>query len=202
MSNGIGSVLMASNCDDTYSGFAFGYWSIGCAKGLENLKGDESQKEVVWRKRGLDYLKAHKSKVPLVVAARVARMWDIWTPSRVRQSIAFDASLEGRGIWQSELALDQYFVLLLPAIAGLFVLRRRKQPILPFLAIAGTITFTAATTFGITRYRAPIDAMLPALAAVAVFAALDAWKARRSRETTIAESAPTEVRATVGVAGS
>jgi 4-amino-4-deoxy-L-arabinose transferase-like glycosyltransferase len=202
MSNGIGSVLMASNCDDTYSGFTFGYWSIGCAKGLENLKGDESQKEVVWRKRGLDYLKAHKSKVPLVVAARVARMWDIWTPSRIPQSIAFDASLEGRGIWQSELALDQYFVLLLPAIAGLFVLRRRRQPILPFLAIAGTITFTAATTFGITRYRAPIDAMLPALAAVAVFAALDAWKARRSRETTIAESAPTEVRATVGVAGS
>ncbi|MDQ1532511.1 MAG: hypothetical protein QOF28_272 [Actinomycetota bacterium] len=201
MSNGIGSVLMVANCDQTYSGGFFGYWYFGCAAGLQNLKGDESQQEVVWRKRGLDYIKHHKGRYPLVTAARVARMWDIWTPSRINQGIFLDARLEGRGLWQTQLATDQYFALLLPSIAGLWVLRRRKVPILPFLAIAGTITFTAATTFGITRYRAPVDAMMPVLAAVAVFAALDAWKAKRTREPTIPAPTPTEPRETAAVAG-
>jgi len=202
MSNGVGSVLMASNCDQTYSGAYFGYWSIFCAKGLEHLKGDESQKEVVWRKRGLDYIKGHKRRQPLVISARVARMWDIWTPSRITQGQFLDAFLEGRGIWQSQLATDQYFVLLGPSIVGLWLLRKKKQPVLPFLAIAGTITFTAATTFGITRYRAPVDAMMPVLAAVAVFAAIDAWNARRAHEAPASASPPPELRTTVGVAGS
>jgi hypothetical protein len=71
--------------------------------------------------------------------------------------------------------------------------------VLPFLAIAGTITFTAATTFGITRYRAPVDAMLPVLAGVAFFAALDAWK--RSRRSAPSTTPPAELRAPVAVAG-
>jgi 4-amino-4-deoxy-L-arabinose transferase-like glycosyltransferase len=199
MSNGIGSVLMVSNCDQTYSGALFGYWSINCAAGLENLKGDESQKEVVWRRRGLKYIKAHEGRYPIVTAARVARMWGIWTPKRIAQGVKYDAALEGRGFWQSQLATDQYYLLLPFAVAGLVLMRRRRTPILPFLAIAGTLTFTAATTFGITRYRAPVDAMLPVLAGVAVFSAVDAWK-RRSRPV-LPASPPAELRAAVGVAG-
>jgi hypothetical protein len=201
MSNGAGSVLMVANCDQTYSGYFFGYWSINCAAGLGTLPGDESDHEVVWRKRGTDYIKSHERRQPAVVAARVARMWDIWTPSRIRQGIFFDAELEGRGLWQSQLATDQYFVLLLPALAGLVVLRRRRQTILPFLAIAATITFTAATTFGITRYRAPVDAMMPVLAAAAIFGALDAWRARRPAAPVAQPVAGPEPRPTVGVAG-
>jgi 4-amino-4-deoxy-L-arabinose transferase-like glycosyltransferase len=203
MSNGIGSVLMVANCDDTYSGFLFGYWSINCAKGLGNLKGDESQKEVVWRKRGIDYIKAHEGKYPAVTAARIARMWSIWTPSRIVEGIKFDGALEGRGQWQSELGTDQYFLLLPFAIAGIVIMRRRRKvPILPFVAIAGTVTFTAATTFGITRYRVPIDAMLPVLAGVAVFTAIDWFKARQPGAATVPAPIPTELRAPVGVAGS
>ena len=177
MSNGIGSVLMVANCDETYSGALLGYWSINCARGLEHLTGDESEKEVVWRRRGLRYIKHHEGRYPIVTAARVARMWGVW---RIGQGIEYDGLLEGRGIWQSQLATDQYFVLLPLSIAGLVVLRRRKVPILPFLAIAGTITFTAATTFGITRYRAPVDAMFPVLAGVAFFAAWDRWKPQKA----------------------
>jgi 4-amino-4-deoxy-L-arabinose transferase-like glycosyltransferase len=202
MSNGAGSVLMVANCAQTYSGGFFGYWYFGCAKGLSILNGDESQQEKVWRKRGLTYIEHHESRYPIVTAARVARMWDIWTPSRIQQGIVLDGALEGRGIWQSQLATDQYFALLLPALAGIWVLKRRKRPILPFVAIAGTITFTAATTFGITRYRAPVDAMMPILAAVAVFAAIDAWKARGIPQAAPTAPVPTEPRETVGVAGS
>jgi 4-amino-4-deoxy-L-arabinose transferase-like glycosyltransferase len=192
MSNGIGSVLMVANCDQTYSGALFGYWSINCAAGLQNLKGDESQKEVVWRQRGLDYIKSHKGRYPVVTAARIARMWDVWTYGRIQQGIKFDGLLEGRGIWQTQLATDQYFLMLPFAIAGLVVLRRRRQAILPFVAIAATITFTAATTFGITRYRAPVDATMPVLAGVAFFAAVDAWK--RSRRPVPESSPPDALR--------
>jgi 4-amino-4-deoxy-L-arabinose transferase-like glycosyltransferase len=201
MSNGVGSVLMVANCPATYHGTYFGYWSLTCAEGVGTLTGDESDHEVVWRKRGLDYIKAHEGRQPAVVAARVARMWDIWTPARIHQGILFDGLIEGRGVWQTQLATDQYFLLLLPAIAGLVVLRKRRKPILPFVAIAGTITFTAATTFGITRYRAPVDAMMPVLAAVAVFAAIDAWKARRVANARPAPPVVDAPRTAVGVAG-
>jgi hypothetical protein len=59
------------------------------------------------------------------------------------------------------------------AIHGLVLLHRRRITIIPFLAVAAVITITAASTFGITRYRAPVDALLPVLAAGAIVYRLD-----------------------------
>ena len=187
MSNGVGSVLMVANCDRTYGKHTptdgqdrnayLGYWSVGCAidGGFTALqKGDESEKEVEWRKVGIDYISANMSDYPKMAVLRVARMWDI---GFIGQNVfPFNAALEGRGAWPSTLATMQYLVLMPLGIHGLVLLRRRRVPIIPFLAIAGTITFTAATTFGITRYRAPVDALLCALAAGAVVARLDRSK--------------------------
>jgi hypothetical protein len=88
-------------------------------------------------------------------------MWDLY---RFDQNIEFNGALEGRGIWQSRLATLQYFAMLPFAILGLVLIKLRKDPILPFLAFALSVTITAAITFGITRYRAPVDALLPVLA--------------------------------------
>lgn len=179
MSNGIGSVLMVANCDATYSEPYLGYWSVGCASGFPTLqKGDESEKEVEWRRAGLDYITSHKTRVPEMVVYRVARMWDIGFIGQ--NAHPFNSALEGRGGWQSTLATMQYLVFAPLAVHGLVLLRRRRVPILPFLALAGTITITAAMTFGITRYRAPVDAILPVLAAGALFARLDRSRARPS----------------------
>ena len=46
-------------------------------------------------------------------------------------------------------------------------MRRRRIPIFPYFAIALSVTITVALSFGITRYRAPVDAVLPVLAAMA-----------------------------------
>jgi 4-amino-4-deoxy-L-arabinose transferase-like glycosyltransferase len=172
----------------TYRGTYLGYWSIFCASGLDakldhhysperaaylkeqlgnipgtdiNFFGDESTHEIAWRSVGLAELKDHLGQMPRVVVFRVARMWDLYRPE---QNIFLNGVLEGRGRWQSRLATYQYFPLLALSIGGLVLLRRRGTPILPFLAIALAITITAATSFGITRYRAPVDAMLPVLA--------------------------------------
>ena len=176
----------------TYHGLYVGYWSIFCAgdlgakldkfyspKRAAYLKaqlgiipgtdkaffGDESTHEVAWRAVGTAEIKDHLSQMPWTALLRVGRMWDFFRPE---QNILFNGVFEGRGRWQSRLATIEYYPLLACAIVGLVLLRRRRVPILPFLAIAATITITAATSFGITRYRAPVDAMLPVLAVALV----------------------------------
>jgi 4-amino-4-deoxy-L-arabinose transferase-like glycosyltransferase len=180
--------LDAGTYRGTFHGQYVGYWSIFCTAGLPakldkfyppkraayfkaqlgdipgtdiNFFGDESTHEVAWRAVGTAEIKDHLRQMPWIVVLRVARMWDLFRP---RQNIQLNGLLEGRGVWQSRLATIEYYPLMALAILGLVVLRRRKVPILPFLALAFTITITAATSFGITRYRAPVDAMLPVLA--------------------------------------
>ncbi len=171
MSTGVGDVTMYGNCDATYSGQFLGYWYFGCgAKYGASTEGDESDREAKWRKVGTDYISAHLSQFPKVALARAGRMWDVFRPS---QNTSFDGNLEGRGFGASQLSFAQYMVLLPLSGVGLVLLRRRRLPIWPFLAIAALVTFTAITAFGITRYRIPVDVFLPVTAAIPLAAA---WK--------------------------
>jgi hypothetical protein len=185
----------------TFHGAYVGYWSIYCTAGLDgkldkfyspkkaayykaqlgnipgtdiNFFGDESTHEVAWRAVGTAEIKDHLSQMPWMVVLRVARMWDFF---RAGQNIQLNGLLEGRGVWQSRLATIEYFPLLAFSLLALWLMRRRRVPILPFLAIAATITITAATSFGITRYRAPVDAMLPVLAGGALVWAFEQVRA-------------------------
>ena len=189
----------------TYRGEWAGYWNISCALNLNSridkyfppararyLKqqlglipgtdfaffGDESTHEVAWRAVGIKEMERHQSSLPKVVAMRVGRMWGFFRP---RQNIHFDADIEGRGHWQSWLAAIEYYPLLLLGIVGLVVLRRRRVPILPFLAFAVSVTITAAMTFGITRYRAPVDGLLTVLAGGAIVWIVEQLARRRRR---------------------
>jgi 4-amino-4-deoxy-L-arabinose transferase-like glycosyltransferase len=180
--------LDAGEYRGTFHGNYVGYWSIYCTGGLDakldrfysperaaylkeqlgnipgtdiNFFGDESTHEVAWRAVGMAELKDHLREMPRVVVLRVARMWDFFRPE---QNIFLNGVLEGRGRLPSRIATYTYYPMLALSIGGLVLLRRRRVPILPFLAIALAITITAATSFGITRYRAPVDAMLPVLA--------------------------------------
>ena len=56
----------------------------------------------------------------------------------------------------------------LGVVPGFVVLVRRRIPVSTLLAMPVVITVTAAMTFGITRYRVPVDAMLVVAAAVAI----------------------------------
>jgi 4-amino-4-deoxy-L-arabinose transferase-like glycosyltransferase len=177
----------------TYDGTYAGYWSIQCALDLDeridayfgreeadDLKrelgqipgtelavfGDESTHEVAWRAVGMEEMQRHAGELPKVVVLRVLRMWDLYRP--LQNIEPFNSYIEGRGLWQSRLATAQYYPLLGLSIVGLVILRRRRVPILPFIAVAVSVTLAAAMTFGITRYRASVDAMLPVLAAGAL----------------------------------
>jgi CHASE2 domain-containing sensor protein len=120
------------------------------------------------------YLDDHLSRVPVVVAARIGRVWDVFRPA---QNVHLNAFYERRGDAASWAVLVGYYLMLPFAVGGLVVMRRRRVPIFPMLAIAASVTITVALSFGITRYRAPVDVVLPVLAAVA----LDALWRRRDR---------------------
>ena len=208
LSNGLGATLLGGSCDAAFHGANLGYWSacpgaadearippppdatlarwradpegtVGERKAYfrRYFQGspDESENDVTARREALDYISAHKSRFAVVVAARVGRIWNVYRPW---QNATFDGIVEGRGLAQARVALVAFYLYAAAAIGGLVVLRRRRYPIWPYLVLAGVVTFSVAITFGIQRYRIPVDAVLPALAAVG----LDALLPRRSAE--------------------
>lgn len=164
LSSGAGHVLAAANCDQTYSGNLLGYWSKDCLFG-EPAQGDHSVWEAAARAEGIDYMTAHVGEVPLVVLARVGRLWELYRPL---QGVELSAYAEHRGLWPARFALASYYILVPIGVYGTVVLWRRKVTVVPVVALAVMVTVTAAVSFGITRYRVPVDVALAVLAGVAV----------------------------------
>jgi 4-amino-4-deoxy-L-arabinose transferase-like glycosyltransferase len=169
LGSGFGWVLLDGSCDATFYGPKLGYWDDTCS--LKNYPHhlEETLVDERARTKALDYIGAHTSRLPVVVLARVGRVFDLFRPV---QNVEFNTVGERRGHLTSWAILIGYYLLLPFAIAGLVVLRRRRIPIFPFIAIAAATTITVAISFGITRYRAPVDIVLPLLAAVAIDAGL------------------------------
>jgi 4-amino-4-deoxy-L-arabinose transferase-like glycosyltransferase len=177
MTSATGAALSAASCDGVYYGKYIGYYA-NCFQGpWPSNKLDESQRDLVPRKQAIEYIKAHWTRTPLVVAARVGRLWGLFKPG---QTTALDWWLEGRGRAASWIGLFSYFALLPFAAIGLFAMRRRRIPILPLVALAAIATFAAAITFGVTRYRAPAEVALVIAAAVGIDAIRRRYLARRA----------------------
>ena len=184
MTSQTGAVLSAASCDETFYGERLGYWdncmewyvATGRAEGWPDQSLDESQRDKVPRDAAVAYTRENLGRLPVVVAARVGRMWEVFRPG---EGVDFNDVIEGRGRGPSEAGLVGYYLLVPAAIAGLVVAVRRRIPVSPLLAAPVAVTIAAAITFGITRYRAPGDAMVVVLAAVGIAAATELW--RRSR---------------------
>jgi 4-amino-4-deoxy-L-arabinose transferase-like glycosyltransferase len=175
MTTGTGSALSAASCDAVWYGSLIGYYAA-CFQGpWPNADLDESQRDLAPRKQAIQYTKDHIDRLPLVVAARVGRLWGLFKPG---QTTAFDWSIEGRGRAPTWIGLFMYYALWPFAIWGLVVMRRRRIPILPLVAIAAVATFAAAITFGVTRYRAPAEVALVLAAAMGAGALWTRWRAR------------------------
>jgi 4-amino-4-deoxy-L-arabinose transferase-like glycosyltransferase len=186
LGSGFGWVLLDGSCDATFYGPKLGYWDDSCS--LKNYPPtlEETLVDERARTKALDYIGNHKARLPVVVLARVGRVWDLYRPT---QNVEFNTLGERRGHAASWAILVGYYLLLPGAIAGLVVMRKRRLPIFPFFAIAAATTITVAMSFGITRYRAPVDVVLPVLAAVAIDGAL---RRRRGPHRMVTEDRPPE----------
>ncbi len=197
LSTGAGFVIEIANCDTTYEGRFLGYWSPDCERpdtwpvqprltpGMSEADVDaawqearvasalrEPEVERLKREAGLDYVGDHLDRFPVVVAARVARLWDLWRPA---QSVEFNDFFERRGRWPTIAGMAVHYAMLPTAVWGLVLVRRSSQTIVPELGVILSACLAAASSFGITRYRVGADVALCILAGVTV----GAWWDRR-----------------------
>jgi 4-amino-4-deoxy-L-arabinose transferase-like glycosyltransferase len=161
-------VIRNANCDQTYYGRQLGFWALECYQPDPPPGADEVERAAFWRRAGIDYIRQHKSRVPVVVAARVGRVWDLYRP---KQNLD-NSTLEGRNRRAGAVGQRVYFALLPLSVLGAIILRRRRVPILPLIAMAALVTLTAASAYGVIRFRVPAEVAMVILSAVAIEAAL------------------------------
>ena len=166
LSYGDGGVIEGANCRRVYYGRDIGLWNGSCSttRGLpENSVNAEAKREL-----GLDYAKSHLSRLPLVVTARVGRLWNVYQPIRTTEK--FYGAVRPK--WASFGGLALYYVLVALGVGGVIALRRRRIPVLPLLAPLVVVTITAAVFYGTVRFRSPAEVSILVLAAVALDALL------------------------------
>ena len=187
LTSGSGGVLSTANCAVTYSGDLLGYAGdcfdpapvaedagISVEEVPAHLRTlPEVERDSYAREQGQEYIRDHLDRVPVVVAARVGRLWDGFRPG---QNIQLNDELEARGERTSAAGTAAYYLILPLAGGGLAVLWRRRIPIGPLLAGPLVVTFIAAATYPGIRYRVSADVALVVLAAVAFEAIVRRWR--------------------------
>jgi hypothetical protein len=200
ISDGLGVTLASANCDTTWSGSFEGYWSLHCAlRAPINPRADDSVRASEAQAYALHYIRTHEGRIVPVELARLGRAFGVFHPL---WQIELDYVVETRPYHWALVGLGTYYALLVLAVGGTVVLRRRRVPAFPLWAVGLDVVAAVLVTFGQTRYRTTFEVSLAILAAVQ----LDATFARMGR--TLAgpptppqrEGEPSRVLATVGPA--
>jgi 4-amino-4-deoxy-L-arabinose transferase-like glycosyltransferase len=167
LSLGLGSATVIANCDGSYYGPHTGWYTLSCPRTF--VAGDQSVQEASDRHIALDYAEHHLGRLPVVMVARQGRAFGFWAPF---QETDLDSHWQLTHLWVNRLALWSYWLLLIPAVGGVVVLRRRRVPVYPLLVPIVVIALAVALTFGETRYRASGEVSLVLLAAIGLDAVL------------------------------
>jgi 4-amino-4-deoxy-L-arabinose transferase-like glycosyltransferase len=170
ISTNVGGLLAGANCDATYHGALIGQWDFGCIP--PPVHANEALEAERLRDRGLSYARHHAGRLPVVVAARLGRSFELFRP---REQARQEAFFEGRNLRVEQAGVACYYALVLLAAYGVVVLRRRDGPWLILLAPVALVVFVTVISYGFTRLRVAAEPALVVLAAVA----LDAVAARR-----------------------
>ncbi len=173
LSTNDGLTLYGANCyPGVYEGDGIGLWTLTCPFS-EDISGlDQSEVSSLYRERAFETIGDHADRLPAVVAARVGRVWSFYRPE---QMISYNTG-EGRETWASRAAVWGFYLLLVPAAAGAWLLRRRRVPLWPLLSQFVNVTLVAALFYGLTRFRISAEVSLIVLAAVALSALWDRWR--------------------------
>lgn len=161
------SALAGSNCESTYAGPDLGSWDFDCVAAA-TPSGDATEVEVAAAQRdaGIDHARSHLGRLPVVLAARQARVWALWDPTDLAERDADETRV--RDVQVVARAVEGPTVL--AGLAGLLLVVRRRHrtwvlTVLPFVAVA----CSAAATYGNPRFNSithPLVAVgLAALAA-------------------------------------
>jgi 4-amino-4-deoxy-L-arabinose transferase-like glycosyltransferase len=172
ISSGLGITLASANCDQTWSGYFEGYWSLQCARRTPlNLHADKSVQSAEAQAYALHYVRAHENRLVPVELARLGRAFGAYHPL---SQVGLDYYVETRPRRWALVGLGMYYALAALALGGTVVLVRRRVPVFPLWAIGLDVVATVLVSFGQTRYRTAFEVTLVLLAAVQ----LDSWWGR------------------------
>src|SRR3954452_9936032 len=95
------------------------------------------------------YAWAHRHRAPIVVMARVERVWDLYAP---RDNLNYGLLIWGRPKGWATAGLSSYLLIVSLACGGAFTLRLRRTPLWPLVSTIALVGVVSATAFGFTRY--------------------------------------------------
>jgi 4-amino-4-deoxy-L-arabinose transferase-like glycosyltransferase len=167
-------VAAGANCPSTYRGSTVGYWDATCTDPALGFRMSEVAYADRERTQGVSYALHHAGRWPAVVTARVARVWGLWDP---RNQARLDHVETRNRAWQL-LMWPVSLALLVLGVLGLRTLARHGRQIAMLVAPLAMTTFTAAVTYGNTRFRGPAECAL-AIGAAALL--LELWDRLRRR---------------------
>lgn len=173
ISNNANGVWAGANCPATYRGDLIGSWRFQCYTPRRPGE-DEAEYFARQRDQGLDYLRDNVTRLPVVMAARLIRLADVW---RTEQAV-FIAAQEGRLTRPTRWGIRLEWVLYLLAVAGLASQRRRRGPLLVLLAPIAMVVLVALATYGSTRFRYGAEPSIAVLAALGLVSAVSTFRAR------------------------
>ncbi len=175
-----GIAILGSTCDAVFFGHAIGLTNLRVCIPKQAPPGDQSVVSKLYRQRALDYInEGRRSQFVKVVLARVGRDWGVFQPN----DMPFINESEGRPRWLTTLGMWFYYPLVVLAIVGAVLLRRRRVRFWPLLMPPVVVTVGALLSYGQTRFRVPAEPTIVILAAVTVSAMV-----RRGTQSTIAAS--------------
>jgi 4-amino-4-deoxy-L-arabinose transferase-like glycosyltransferase len=153
-----GTAVAGANCAVTYaSGDHLGGWYPPCIK--EHPGKNEAEHHAEALRDGVRYAGDHAGRLPVVLAARLGRVWSVFKPFAIP---------EGRSVRVQKVGVVAFFLLVPFGVAGFFLLRRRGQVTSILAAPFIIVAVTALTTYGNLRFREPAEIALVVVAGVAV----------------------------------
>jgi len=206
LSSNDGLTLVGANCESMYYGQDIGVWDLVCAFAVPTDDGmDQSERSAAYRDAALDYLGNQKSRLPVVAAARVGRVWSVYAPGQMvdYSAGAVDSCTveqdgpcpgEGREAWAGWAGTVMFWLLAPLGVVGTVALKRRGAglDLLPLLMTFVVVTITAVLFYGLVRFRVPAEVALVVLAAAGVDALLSRGRGSAATpDTTPAEAGST-----------
>jgi 4-amino-4-deoxy-L-arabinose transferase-like glycosyltransferase len=172
------ATIASANNPSTYEGPLTASWCYPCLLAHHFAAADdESDQAVYWSAQAKRYILAHKVRALEVAVDRVGLEWSIYQPGRqARQDF-----LEGWPVPVAQAWLVWYYPLEASAIVGAVILRRRRTPIYPLVAMVATVTFAALVTYGNQRFRTEAEVAIVILAAAAFDALWSSVEGRPGR---------------------
>jgi 4-amino-4-deoxy-L-arabinose transferase-like glycosyltransferase len=179
IATGDGSVLAGANTPATYYGDRLGGWDVKGLRGPapQEARINEAVGSDAGRTRALEYAGDHLGRLPVVLAARGLRTWNLF-PFAPAAQVRENAFFSGSTRWAQWLGLIGSWLACVLAVFGGLALRRRRYPLAPLLAPIVLVTLVSLLFNGDPRYRDAADISLALLATVG---ARSLWRAGRER---------------------